>query len=112
MLEILLVIFFCKKVGNIVRPKGYSVGWFRFFVVIAWFGGEFAGGLTGGVISALTDNGPDPHMGLVYLCALVGAAVGVGIVFAIANHLGSKELPPSWNSPYAPQLPPTTRRRD
>ena len=91
MLEILLLIFLCKKVGSIVGPKGYSPGWFKFFAVIAWFGGEIAGAFIGVIIAMMGDPNPQgPPMGIIYVGALVGAAVGVGIVFVIANSLAEK----------------------
>ncbi|HEV7222146.1 MAG TPA: hypothetical protein VGN42_05550 [Pirellulales bacterium] len=43
MLEILGVIGLRKMIGGMLERKSRRSGWFKFFVVIAWFGGEFAG---------------------------------------------------------------------
>lgn len=43
MLEIILVVFLCQKVGTMVGDKGHGKGLYYFLIVIAWFGGEFAG---------------------------------------------------------------------
>jgi hypothetical protein len=112
MIEVLLVIYLCKKVGDVVRPKGYSVGLWRFFMVLGWVGGEITGGVIGGIMAAASaGNAQEPSMGVIYVCTLVGAALGAVIVFELANALGSKEPPrSSWPSTYAP--PPTTPRRD
>ena len=77
MLEILLVIYLCKQIGNVLRNKGRSPGWYQALLVVLWFGGEIAGGVTG---MLLTDSGP-----LAYLAALCGAAVGAGVTFYLAH---------------------------
>ena len=113
MIEILLLIHFCKKIGNIVRPKGHSVGLWRFFLVGAWFGGEILGGIIGAIISGATEDGADRLNMPAYLCALVGAALGAILVFKLANALGEEEmLFSSGMSPYAQQLPSSTPRRE
>jgi hypothetical protein len=95
MLEIILLIFLCRKIGNIVGPKGYNSGWFKFFAVIGWFGGEIGGGIIGAIIGIVSNRGGgEPPMGMIYICALVGAALGIGIVFWIANSLPQKAPPP------------------
>ena len=109
MLEIILLVVLCGKVGKIVGPKGYSTGWFKFFVVISWFGGEIGGAILGAIVGIVANPGAaQPPMGMIYICALVGAAVGVGIVFMIANSLAQKAPPPF--PPGHPQygmMPPT-----
>ncbi len=92
MLEIIILIFLARKVGEIVRSKGRPAGWFQFLAVVLWIGGELIGGLIGGIVGALTDTG----MALAYVCALLGAAVGAGISILIARSLSAKtyDLPP------------------
>jgi hypothetical protein len=113
MIEILLLVHFCKKIGNIVRPKGRSVGLWRFFLVVAWFGGEILGGIAGAIVSGATEDAVGGINGPVYLCALVGAALGAILAFSLANAVGEKEVPySSGTSPYAPQMSSSTSWRE
>ena len=92
MLEIIILIFLARKVGEIVRSKGRKAGWFQFLAVVLWIGGELVGGVIGGSVGALTDTG----MALAYVCALLGAAAGAGISILIARSVSAKtyDLPP------------------
>jgi hypothetical protein len=87
MLEILGVIGLCKMIGGVLERKGRRSGWFKFFVVIAWFGGEFAGAIIAGIAAAVMNPGKEPAMLPIYLAALVCAGLGVGVVFLIASLL-------------------------
>lgn len=85
-LEILLVIGLCKKIGSVVEGKGHRSGWYKFFIVVGWFGGEFAGGFAGGVACAILDNGRE-HFWLVYVAALACACLSVCFIFWLASML-------------------------
>jgi|GEM_PF-696395 len=43
MLEIILVIYLCRRIKGIVAPKGYAPGKWQLLAVLAWFGPEIAG---------------------------------------------------------------------
>ena len=43
MLEIILLIFLCKKIGNIAEKKGQKRGQWQFITVATWIGFEFIG---------------------------------------------------------------------
>lgn len=43
MLEIILVIYLCRRIKGIVEPKGYKPGIWQLYVVLAWFGLEIGG---------------------------------------------------------------------
>ena len=43
MLEIIALIFLTRKIGNLAERKGLKAGWWKFYTVIAWFGGEIIG---------------------------------------------------------------------
>ncbi|HEX7313031.1 MAG TPA: hypothetical protein VF297_03885 [Pyrinomonadaceae bacterium] len=92
MLEIIILIFLTRRVGEIVRSKGRKAGWFQVLTVVLWIGGELTGGIIGGIVGALTDSG----MLLAYVFALLGAAAGAGISILIARSLSAKtyDLPP------------------
>lgn len=82
MLEILLLIFLCKRLGTMLRAKGRSAGWFQVLLVVCWFGGEFVCALA---MMVITQN---PNVdATIYIGALLGAAGGAIIVFVIAHHL-------------------------
>ena len=119
-LEIFVVIGLCKQIGAILRKKGRKAGWYQFLVVVAWVGGEIAGGVIAGIISAITNPGAEPHLGLVYLLALAGAATSVAFVFLFAKGLPDQlvrelpyphnfvpenaSLPSDTSNPYQPPL--------
>ncbi len=92
MLEIVILFFLARSVGEIVRSKGRQAGWYQVLAVVLWIGGELTGGVIGGIVGALTDTG----MALAYVFALLGAAVGAGISLLVARSLSAKtyDLPP------------------
>ena len=47
MLEILMLIFLTRKVGEIVGAKGRKAGWYKFMTVLLWFGCEVVGAIIG-----------------------------------------------------------------
>ena len=86
MLEIILLFFLCKGLGTILRGKGRKPLGFQILLVVLWFGGEFAGGIVGGVIQAVRNPGQQEFQmdATTYLLALLGAAIGVCFVYFIA----------------------------
>jgi hypothetical protein len=88
MLEIFLIWVCARKIGKIVADKGRSKIGYQLMLVGLWIGGEFIGAIVGAILHA-NAGGPGvrgvPCMA--YVCALIGAAVGAGIAFAIANGL-------------------------
>jgi hypothetical protein len=80
-------------------------------MVTGWIGGELLGGFVGGFISGATGDGSERSMATVYICALVGAAIGAVMVFSLANALGSKDAPPSLSSSPSAYAPPTMTPR-
>jgi hypothetical protein len=87
MLEILLLFFLTRKIGEICREKGRKAIGYKILTVVLWFGGEIAGAIIG-VLATSGEGGA-----LVYVLALFGAAVGAAISFAIANSLTPLEQP-------------------
>jgi len=43
MLEIIALIFLTRNIGNLAERKGLKKGWWKFYTVIGWFGGEIIG---------------------------------------------------------------------
>ena len=87
MLEILIVIALCTKMGKLLRAKGRKPLTMQIALVVMWIAGEFIAGFVAGIVHVLR-NGQNVEMGFgVYLVAIVGAAIGAGIAFLIAHLL-------------------------
>jgi hypothetical protein len=85
MLEGAILYILCKRLGNIVLQKGHRQGWYQFLLVVFWFSGEIMGAIAGGALSAITHPGLEEEpLGMIYLMALLGAALGAVSAFAIA----------------------------
>jgi hypothetical protein len=80
MLEVLLLIYLCKQIGDIVRDKGCTAGWYQLMLVLMWIGGEVVGMFCG----IVTTGKPG---GAAYLFALGGAAAGAIAAFVIARSI-------------------------
>jgi hypothetical protein len=83
MLEILMLIYLCKRTGVAVRRKGRTEWPYQLLMAGGWFGGELAGLCLGIVLSE--------EIGIAYALALAGAAVGTVVVFIIVVNLA-----PAW----------------
>jgi hypothetical protein len=81
MIEIILLIYLTRSVGEIVKQKNRKPGWYKLMTVLLWIGGELGGGLVGGLVVALTGA----NEAFAYLFALVGAAIGAGAAFLVAK---------------------------
>ena len=90
MIEIIILVQFCKKLAAIARDKNRSGSWGAVGAV-GWIGGE----ITGAVIGA---SGGAEAMNL-YGFAILGAIVGAVIAYVIVKSL--KELPSDPNFPTA-----------
>lgn len=80
MIEILLIIFLARRIGNIAVRKGHKRGPNIIFFVVMWIAGEIIGGLSGAFLTK-------GHVLSTYLMALIGAAVGAIIAFRVVNSL-------------------------
>ena len=88
MLEILLVVALCKKIGATVARKGRRRGWYQFMLVAFWIMGEIAGAIVGAVVDSIASQHDPNGIGfMAYLLALAGAGVGAGIAFLIVHLL-------------------------
>ena len=90
MLEIIVLIKLCQKIGENARAKGRSAGGYQFMLVAMWFGFEFGVALFGGIIMALLTGGDVEDDGIfcgIYLLAICGAALGAVLAFQIVARL-------------------------
>ncbi len=96
MLEIILLIFLTRRIGEIVEEKGRKGGWYKVLTVVLWIGGEVIGAVIGAIVAGVSGSSEF----LIYVFALLGAGVGAGLSFIIAKSLS----PVVYN---APPPPPT-----
>lgn len=81
MLEIIVLIFLTRNIGNLAERKGLKKGWWKFYTVIAWFGAEVLGSVVGILILRTED----------YLPLLPFAwAFAIGSYFVLKAYLSRK----------------------
>ncbi len=102
MLEIILIVFLCKKMGSILRDKGWEkTFWMQFLVVFVYLGSLVAGAFTYGIYIGVTQGEAGlESLGIeLYLAAYVGALIGVGGLF-LSTKLIKDEDARSSGSPF------------
>ena len=88
MLEILLLVFLCTKIGKVVKAKGYPKLGFQIGLAVLWFGSEFVAGFLFGMLN------PNGEAGLaLYGIALGAAALSAVLMFIIAYCLPDNSMP-------------------
>ena len=100
MLEILLLSFLCKKMGTVLRDKGWGTTfWMQLAVVAMWFAGMFVTGFVYTLYLFITKGeaaAEHPNLLVLYPIAFLGAGAGVGLLFTIVSFFPSNDLPPTW----------------
>jgi len=81
MIEVLFLVWFVRKLSAMARAKGRSGGWGGLGALF-WIGGEVIGFIIGGVAGS---------GGAAYGLALLCAAAGAGVAYAIVNSLGAAD---------------------
>jgi hypothetical protein len=111
MLEIVLLYFLCKRLGEMLRGKGQSPLPYQIMLVVFWFGGEFLAGVAAGVLYAVQNGGasPEPFDLTVYLFAMMGAACGAGLAFLIAHLLPDNQAEATYGTPGGFEFNPNYR---
>jgi len=73
-----------RAIGNRAREKGLPEGRYKFFVVVAWFGGEIIGAVAAEIASQfLLDDQNGNDLLLTYLFAIFTASLFVWFVFKL-----------------------------
>jgi hypothetical protein len=87
MLELAIVYYMSKSIGEIALAKGRIRFGYMALLWLLWFGGEFFGAVVGAVI--FSSGGEEPPMLLIYGCGLAGAIAGAVATFVLVNSLPS-----------------------
>jgi hypothetical protein len=86
--EILILISLCRRIGERAREKGRTAGKYQFMLVLFWFGGEIGGALLTAVGLAVFLGGePDGFVCIAYIAAIAGAILGAVLAFRIVAGL-------------------------
>jgi hypothetical protein len=100
MIEILLLHFLCKKMGTVLRDKGWSTTfWLQLAVVIMWFGSMLVAGFVYTVFVAISQGeaaAAQPNLLVLYPVSFLGAGLGVGLLFTVVSFFPSHDLPATW----------------
>ena len=100
MIEILVLSFLCKKMGTVLRDKGWGTTfWMQLAVVVAWFGSMFLAGFVYTLYILMTKGeaaAAHPDLLVLYPIAFLTAGAGVGLLFTIVSFFPSQDLPPTW----------------
>jgi hypothetical protein len=95
MLEILLLVYLCKNIGQKLRAKARKPLLLQILLILMWFGGEVVGFIVGMVVYTVVYGQEPPEFSLpIYLGAIVGAACGTAFCFMIAWL-----IPPAYQEP-------------
>ena len=82
MIEILIPVYLCRRLGELLRAKARPAGWLQFLLVIAWL---LVGEVMGGIVAlGVLDVAPGRVHPAAYVGALLGGACGAAAVFLIA----------------------------
>ena len=81
MLEIIALVFLTRKIGDLAERKGLKKGWWKFYTVICWFGGE----IIGIVLSILIFQTDDT-----FALLPLGYAFAIGSYFILRTVLSKK----------------------
>lgn len=86
MLEIVLLYFLCKSIGDVITNKGRVPIGYQVLAVVMWFGGEFFAVFLYLVYLVVAEVEPQQAFDLsAWLIALAGGGVGGGIAYFIAH---------------------------
>jgi hypothetical protein len=96
MLEILILFRLGSSIADRAKRKGLSSTAFVLMLLGFWFSGEIGGGIIGAIVSMILNPHQEPHIGLIYLGALVCAILGAVLAFKIVDWQAPKDL---WKPP-------------
>lgn len=96
MLEIIAIVIFYKRMGALLRGKGWENPiWMQILVIVLWIGGMLLGGFAWSMYIAITKgvDAVDQISWEIYPVMYISALLGVGMLFFIAKSMPSRLLP-------------------
>lgn len=72
MIEIIVLIFLCRKIGNKAQRKGLKPGQWKFITIMTWIGFEIAGIVIGMILFGFDKNDLVGLMAFAVACAFGG----------------------------------------
>jgi succinate dehydrogenase / fumarate reductase cytochrome b subunit len=88
MLEILILINLCRRIGERVREKGRKAGGYQFMLVMFWFAGEIGAAVVTTIVLVVVHGADyEKYIFLAYIAAIVGAAILAWLAFQIVASL-------------------------
>lgn len=95
MLEIILLVYLCTKIGGILRDeKGWeNAFWMQLAMILIYFLSMFLGGVCYGIFVAITqgESGLESLGWSPYLAGYIGVLIGVGTFFMYIKSLPVKQ---------------------
>jgi hypothetical protein len=91
-LEILILVVLCRRIGGIVAAKGRKKLGYQLMLVAFWVGGEISGLIAGFIVQAISSGGRETGPVVPFVCALIGASLGAFVAFTIARSLAPLQL--------------------
>lgn len=86
MIEIIVLWQLGRRIAERAALRGRRGGRYVLLLVVLWFGGEFTGGISAGIVmGVLGALQADYFPFVVYVSAIAGAAAGAWIAFAVAS---------------------------
>jgi hypothetical protein len=80
MLEIILLVTMCRRLGEKARAKRHTAGKYQFLLVLFWFGGEIGGGMVAAFLSVIfgvfVDFQGEPNLAVVYGAGIIRGRFG------------------------------------
>ena len=100
MIEIFLLSFLCKRMGNVLRDKGWSTTfWMQLAVIVAWFGGIIVASFSYTIYVLMTQGqaaAEHPNLMVLYPICFVAGGAAVSLLFTLVSLFPSHDLPRTW----------------
>ena len=91
MLEILLLFFLCKYIGDRLREKGRHPLGYQIGLVVLWFGAEIVTGIVSAIVLVIMNDGREPEIAWeVYAASFVAALMTAGAMILLVHLLPHK----------------------
>lgn len=92
MLEIIALIFLCRKIGNIAERKGLKPGYWKLYTVLSWIAGECIGLIAGIILFGFDKNDLPGLMAFGLACAFGGYLIVKAILDKRADNMDEEDI--------------------